>query len=121
MEMKHLQIFEDFKSGPMEKPKGFLSKMAQGAKHALGFENNDDRKSVESLYRVLTSSYQFDWSKGIREIKPGVIVGWVNDDSVTVDKNTPEIIYKGKSLDLHNIQDEADFLYDKLLRLQKGR
>ena len=36
--MKHIQVFEQFKEGPMEKPKGFLSKMIQGAKHSLGFE-----------------------------------------------------------------------------------
>ena len=118
--MKHIQLFEDFKSGPMDKP-SLLKRIAQGAKHAMGFENKEDRKSLDSLHRALTASYRFDWAKAIREIKPGVIVGWVNDDSVTVDKNTPEIIYKGKTLDLHNTQDEADFLYDKLLRLQKTR
>lgn len=117
--MKHIHLFEDFKSGEMRNS-SFLSKIAQGAKHAMGFENKDDRKTLESLNRALIASYKFDWVKGIREIKPGVIVGWVNSDSVTVDKNAPEIIYKGKTLDLHDIQDEADFLYDKLLRLQKG-
>lgn len=105
----------------MKKPQGFFSKIAQGAKHAMGFENSDDRKELDSINRALTASYQFEWAKAIREIKPGVIVAWINDNSITIDKNTPEIIYKGKELDLHNLQEEADFLYDKLLRLQKYR
>jgi hypothetical protein len=33
-----------------------------------------------------------------------------------VDANTPEIMYKGKELDLHNLQDEADRLYTTLVR-----
>lgn len=117
--MKHIQIFEDFKEGHMEKSKGFFSKIAQVAKHSMGLENNDDRKTLGSIQHALTASYKFNWAKAIREIKQGVILAWINDNSIVIDKNTPEIIYKGKELDLHNLKDEADFLYDKLLRLQK--
>lgn len=117
--MENIQIFEDFKEGFMKKPQGFFGKVAQGAKHALGFENAEDRKTMDSIQRLLTSSYQSDWTKGIKEIKPGVIVAWLNDVSMVVDKNTPEIVYKGKELDLHNLQDEVDFLYDKLMSIQK--
>ena len=54
--------------------------------------------------------------KNVRQIKPGVIVAWLNNYSVTVDKNVPEILYKGDSLDLHNIEDEVEHLYNRLLR-----
>jgi hypothetical protein len=102
----------------MKKPRGFFSKMAQGAKHALGFENKDDRKALESLERALAGSAKYGWVTNIREIQPGVIVAWVTDNALTIDTNTPEILYKGKELDLHNLQDEADFLYGTLSRMK---
>lgn len=114
--MKHIQLFEDFQEGPMQKPKGFFSRMAQGAKHALGMENKDDRKSIESIHTAIKDSHKYNWIKNVREIKPGVIVAQVADKSLTVDANTPEIMYKGKELDLNNLQDEADHLYTILVR-----
>jgi hypothetical protein len=117
--MKHIKIFEEFQEGPMDKPQGLLSRIAQGAKHAMGFENEMDRKNLESLHRALTASSKYDWVKGIREIKPGVIVASVNDNSVTADMVAPEIIYKGKQLDLHNLKDEVKLLYDRLMKIQR--
>ncbi len=116
--MKNLQLFEDFKQGTMEKPQGFFSRIASGAKKALGFENEEDRKSLETLHNATSAARQQDWVSNVREIKPGVIVAWLNDNSFLVDKNTPEIIYKGKTLDLQNVEDEAGFLYDKLVRIK---
>jgi hypothetical protein len=115
--MKHIQLYENFQEGPMKKPQGFFSKMAQGAKHAMGFENAEDRKSLESLHRALSTSNRYGWVQNVREIEPGVIVAWVADNSVTVNKNIPEILYKGRELDLHNLQDEADFLYNMLIEI----
>ena len=115
--MKHLQLYENFQEGPMKKPQGFFSRVAQGAKHAMGFENEDDRKSLESLQRALSTQNRYGWVQNVREIEPGVIVAWVADNSVTVNKNVPEILYKGKELDLHNLQDEADFLYNMLIEI----
>lgn len=115
--MKHIQLYENFHQGPMRKPRGFFSKVAQGAKHALGFENADDRAKLESLYRALETQNKYGWITNVREIQPGVIVAWVADNSVTVNKNVPEILYKGKELDLHNLQDEADYLYGVLSRM----
>jgi hypothetical protein len=50
-----------------------------------------------------------------------VIVGWVTGSSVTVDMNTPEILYKGKELDLHNLPEEADLVYHLLLALSDDK
>jgi hypothetical protein len=117
--MKHIKIYENFQEGPMRKPEGFFSSIARGAKHAMGFEKEEDRKSLESIHRFLNDNYLYDWVKNIREIKPGVIVAWVNDSSITVDKNTPEILFKGKVLDLHNTEDEVDSLYNRLMRISQ--
>lgn len=116
--MKHIQLFEDFHEGPMQKPQGFFSRMAQGAKHALGLENKDDRQALETIHMAIKENPKYDWIKNIREIKPGVIVANVADRSVVVDKVTPEIMYKGKSLDLSNLDDETEHLYDVLTRIQ---
>jgi hypothetical protein len=35
-----------------------------------------------------------------------------------VDINTPEIMYKGRVLDLNNIEEEAEYLYSRLSRVQ---
>ena len=113
--MKHIQIFEDFQEGPMQKPKGFFSRMAQGAKHAMGMENKDDRKALESIYFAL-SKFPLD---RLREIKPGVVVAGVMDRGILVDTIAPEISYQGKELDLHNLKEEAKALYDKLMSMKR--
>jgi len=115
--MKNIQLYEDFKSGTMKPTQGFFSKMAQGAKHAMGMESKEDREALDKLHNAIKSSPNYNWVKNVREIKPGVLVARIIDNSVLVDKNSPEIIYKGKELDLHNLQDEADFLYTKLMNL----
>jgi len=119
--MKHIKLYENFKEGPMKKPQGFFSRTVQGAKHALGFENEEDRKSLESLKRALAADPKYGYATNIKELKPGVIVGWVTGSSVTVDINTPEILYKGKELDLHNLPEEADFVYHLLLALSDDK
>ena len=116
--MKHIEIYEQFKEGPMEKPKGFFSKMIQGAKHSLGFENQQDRKDIDSLHRTLNASNEYDLIRGVREIKPGVIVAYISNGNVTVDINKPEIMYKGRVLDLNNMEEEADYLYSRLRGVQ---
>lgn len=111
--MKYINLFEEFQEGPMQKPKSFFSKIVKGAKDVMGVENKEDRKSLESLHKTISDMPSF--VKNVREIKPGVIVAWILDNSITVDKNTPEIIYKGKTLDLHNTTSEAEYLYNKLI------
>jgi hypothetical protein len=112
--MKHVQIFEDFKQGLMAKPQGFLSRLAQGAKHAMGMENKEDRNSLDSFHRAL-DNFPLD---NFRELKPGVILANVMGKSVLVDINIPEITIKGKELDLHDLKQESKFLYDKLMKMK---
>lgn len=118
--MKHIQVFEQFKDMSAEKPQGFFSKMMQGAKHSLGFENEKDRKDLDSLHRTIDASNKYNLISGVREIKPGVLVAYIDNGNVTVDVNTPEIMYKGRKLDLHNMEQEAEYLYNRLNRLKQA-
>ena len=111
--MKHVKLFEEFTEF-REKPKGFLGKMIQGAKNSLGFENQQDRKDIDTLHRTLDASNEYDFITGVKEIKPGVIVAYVSNGNVTVDINIPEITYKGRVLDLNNTEEEAEYLYSRL-------
>jgi hypothetical protein len=115
--MKHIQMYENFQEGKMKKPLGFFSKLAKDTKHAMGYENDEDRKSLHSIHKSIINSNIYDYVTNVREIKPGVIVASVMDTSVTVDKNTPEIMYRGKVLDLYNIEEEANLLYNALLNI----
>jgi hypothetical protein len=112
--MKHIQIYENFQEGPMRKPEGFFSRLAKGAKDALGIETAKDREGLETIYRLIAMNEPYGFVQSAREIKPGVIVAWLNDQSVTVDTETSEILWKGKALDLNDIQAEAYTLYQKL-------
>jgi len=113
--MKHIQIYENFKEGPMAKPDGFFTRLAKGAKHAMGFENEQHRKYLESIHRAIADTSLYNWVQHVREIKPGVIVAWVNGTALTVDTNSPEILFKGNVLDLHNTEEEVKRLYDRLI------
>jgi hypothetical protein len=113
--MKHIKVFEQF-TEYKEKPKGFFSKILQGAKHSLGFENQQDRKDLDTLHRTIDSSNEYNFISNVREIKPGVIVAYLVNGSVTVDVDKPEILYKGRVLDLNNMDEEAEYLYNRLKR-----
>lgn len=116
--MKHIQIYENFYEGPMRKPEGFLSKLAKGAKHAMGYENEEDRKSLRSIHKAIANSDMYGYVTNVREIQPGVVIASLLNTSVTVDMNAPEIMYKGKVLDLHNTEEEVGFLYNALLGIK---
>lgn len=113
--MKHIQIYENFQEGPMRKPKGFFSKMVQGAKDVMGIENPQDRKSLESIYRTLDMDPSYEMVSNVRKIKPGVMIASLNRKGLTVDSETPEILWGGKVLDLNDIQGEARSLFRKLI------
>jgi len=119
--MKHIQIYENFQEGPMRKPEGFFSKLAKGAKHAMGYENEEDRNSLRSIHKAIHNSDMYGYVSNVREIKPGVIVASILNTSVTVDKNAPEIMYRGNVLDLHNIEEEAVLLYNALRRMSQEK
>ena len=113
--MKHIQLYENFKQGPMRKEPNIFQKAWKGTKDVLGIENSKDRESLETIHRILGMNDSYGLVRNVKEIKPGVIVAWLSDKSVTVDSETPEILWKGQPLDLKNIEEEVGVLYKKLL------
>lgn len=120
--MKNLKLFEDFVDAKIKRP-GFLGRMISGAKHAIGMEKKEDREALESIYRAIKgdneyigSGTQDRWINNVREIKPGVIVAYRDNKGITVDQTVPEILFQGVPLDLHNIEEEVDRLYQTLKR-----
>ena len=112
--MKHLQIYENFKQGPMRKEPNIFQKAWKGTKDVLGIESSKDREGLETIYRLIAMNEPYGFVQSVKEIKPGVIVAWLNKQSVTVDTETPEILWKGEPLDLNDIKAEAYSLYQKL-------
>jgi hypothetical protein len=106
---------EDFNDGPMRKPEGFFSKMMKGAKDAMGIENPKDRKSLETIYRILDMEDPYDMVSNVREIKPRVMLASLAGKSLVVDSQTPEILWGGNSLELNDIQRETRLLFRKLI------
>jgi hypothetical protein len=106
---------EDLNDGPMRKPEGFFSKMMKGAKDAMGIENPKDRKSLETIYRILDMEDPYDMVSNVREIKPRVMLASLAGKSLVVDSQTPEIIWGGNSLELNDTRGEARALFRKLI------
>ena len=106
---------EDLNDGPMRKPEGFFSKMIKGAKDAMGIENPKDRKSLETIYRILDMEDSYDMVGNVREIKPRVMLASLAGKSLVVDSQTPEIIWGGNSLELNDTREEARALFRKLI------
>lgn len=117
--MKHIKIYEDFKQGPLRKEPSIFQKAWKGAKDLVGIESSKDREALETIHRIIGMNDSYGFVKNVREIKPGVIVAWLNDQSLTVDTETPEIIWKGKSLDLNDLDLEANTVYRKLIPLTR--
>jgi hypothetical protein len=106
---------EDLNDGPMRKPEGFFSKMIKGAKDVMGIENPRDRKSLETIYRILDMEDSYDMVSNVREIKPRVMLASLSGKSLVVDSQTPEIIWGGNSLELNDTRGEARALFRKLI------
>ena len=114
-EMKPIENNEDLNDGPMRKPEGFFSKMMKGAKDVMGIENPKDRKSLETIYRILDMEDSYDMVSNVREIKPRVMLASLAGKSLVVDSQTPEIIWGGNSLELNDTRGEARALFRKLI------
>jgi hypothetical protein len=106
---------ENFQDGPMRKPEGFFSKMMKGAKDAMGIENPRDRKSLETIYRILDMDDSYEMVSNVREIKPRVMLASLNGKSLVVDSQVPEILWGGNPLELNDIQGETRLLFRKLI------
>lgn len=114
-------FLEEINDGPMRKPEGFFSKMIKGVKDAMGIENPKDRKSLETIYRVLEMDPSYEMVANVREIKPRVMIASLNGRSLVVDSETPEILWGGEPLELNDIQGETRALFRKLIPFRTER
>ena len=117
--MKHMKKFnEEFEE--MKKPSMLRSgwdKLVKSTKQTFGIENKEDRNSLDEIHRIINFAKNNDYAdmvSSVREIKEGVIVAWLNKNSLTVDTINNEIIYKGKNLEVGNIEFECEELYFSL-------
>ena len=105
----------------MERPSMFdrlKRNLTKKGKEFIGYEKKDDRETLEHLHKIIGLNHSMDTVSNVREIEPGVIVAWIMNKSLTVDKNDHTIMYKGKELDVNNIELECESLYDELKRLE---
>ena len=121
MKMNHIKLFEDFEDMPKRNIfQKFADKAIKKTKGFIGMDNENDRESLETIYRALFSEYQF--IRDIRDVVPGEsIIASFNNNRILVNIKEPEITYKGVSLDLHNIEEEANKLYDYFSRMKNGQ
>ena len=117
--MKHIKLFEEFEE--FNKPTMF-QKALKGTKQFFGIESKEDRETIEELHRKISNDIskkgtdELIATKNVREIKPQVIVCNILNDTLTVDKNDNTIMYKGKDLQLKDIELECDRIYQALSR-----
>ena len=88
--MKHIKKFnEEFEE--MKKPsmlKSGWNKLVKSTKQTLGIENKEDRESLDEIHRIINFARNNnfpDMVSSVKEIEQGVIVAWLNKNSLTVD------------------------------------
>lgn len=102
------------------KKPGMLQQMARKAKSFVGMENKKDREDFENfIYRIMNPPYP-DFIKRIEDItgSDGVtaMVAYTNLGNVLVrcDEEDPMISFKGRDLDLADLEDECKRLVEVL-------
>ena len=114
--MNYIKLFEEFEE--FKKP-NFLQRAFKSTKRFIGVESKDDRESLDTIYRTLSSD--FDFVKGIREIKPGVVICNLVNGNITVDLNDKTIIFRGKELELSDMDYECQRLYKKIKNYETSK
>lgn len=115
--MKHLKLYEEFEE--FKKP-SLMQRAIKGTKRFFGVEKKEDRKELEKIHRFIdhrSGEFNVDLIKDVNEIKPGVIVANLIIGNVVVDCNDLTIMWKGKELELNDIEYEVESLYDRLKSL----
>lgn len=100
---------EEYTDG-FKKPNMFQRLKKQG-KDLLNIEDSSDRETLDTIYTMIKKG-KVD---SIRKQDNYGITAYVNNKALIVDKETPEIIYAGKTLDISDLEMEADSLYFELL------
>lgn len=100
-----LDYMDEFKKPNM------LQRLKKQGKDLLNIEDNSDRETLDTIYAMIKKG-KVD---SIRKQDNYGITAYVNNKALIVDKETPEIIYAGKTLDISDLEMEADSLYFELL------
>ena len=100
---------EEYTDG-FKKP-NMLQRLKKQGKDLLNIEDSSDRETLDTIYTMIKKG-KVD---SIRKQDNYGITTYVNNKALIVDKETPEIIYAGKTLDISDLEMEADSLYFELL------
>lgn len=100
---------EDYTDG-FKKP-NMLQRIKKQGKDLLNIEDSSDRETLDTIYAMIKKG-KVD---SIRKQDNYGITAYVNNKALIVDKENPEIIYAGKTLDISDLEMEADSLYFELL------
>lgn len=107
--MKYIKLFEEFEE-PKQEP--MMQRLARGTRKFLNIDKKEDRETIEKIHRMIDSEVEF--VKSVVEIKPDVYIIYLNNGNVTLDYNNKTISYNGEQLQLKDIDDECEKLYDIL-------
>ena len=108
--MKNLLEFESFKyKGPSK-----LDRLKSKAKDFLGIESKRDRREFDIIINYLKDRNNLVYMSDLRGIGNNIVQVKLAGKFVYVDKtpNDSKISVMGRDLDLNDIQDEAEYLYD---------
>ena len=107
--MKYIKLFEEFEE---PKPEPMVQRLARGTRKFLNIDKKEDRETIEKIHRMIDSGMNF--VKSVVEIEPGVYIIYLNNGNATIDYNNKTISYNGEQLQLKDIDDECEKLYDML-------
>lgn len=108
--MENLLEFEEFRyKGPSR-----LDRLKTKAKDFLGIENKGDRQEIERIINYINDPNNLVYMSDLRGIGNNIVQVRLAGKFVFVDKtpNDSKISVMGRDLDLNDIQDEAEYLYD---------
>ena len=113
--MKRIKLYEEFDE--MKTP-SLIQRAIKGTKRFFGVENSLDRQALEKINRIIDNyddgEFTVNLINSVKEIKPGVIVSNLMTGSLVVDTIDNTIMYKGKELELNDLEYECKSLYYRL-------
>lgn len=108
--MENLLEFEEFRyKGPSR-----LDRLKTKAKDFLGIENKGDRQEIERIINYINDPNNLVYMSDLRGIGNNIVQVRLAGKFVFVDKtpNDSKISVMGRNLDLNDIGNEAEYLYD---------
>jgi len=120
--MKYLLEFHEYKKPTM------WSRIKKNVKNKLGIENSDHRQELEMIREILKEiSENPDYIQHVKSVNKfgegtvqGISAQIINHNiTVSLGGDEPMINIDGQILELNNIEEDANNLYDSLVSLMK--